>query len=566
MPKYNVKRESVVKVTASHEGGKAYTQTPIKELVGMLSTGISNTFYEKEGDREKRLRKLIDQIAKKDKKLAAQALIYARSVFGQRTVTHLGSVNLLPYLSGDELGKKFFSKRSRNKNEGGIIYRLDDMGEILSCYIAKNKIDINGKWTVPGAIKKGFKSAIENADKYQLAKYQMKRSGVSLVDIVNLVHPVETDTNGFVYISESDYKEAIKGTKFAKSDYTVLEDGNVKITSLRALVLGLLKQFNTVENKNTETGKKVSADIKAGKISKEEATKVLNEQKAENYAELIDSKKNGYLALLRNIRNIIKTGDSTLLTKACELLQNKDMIRKSLVWPHQIDLALEVMLLEFNSRTLQKVATALNRAYELSIPNLDELLPEGRTAVVVDTSGSMSGRWNRVQINNSGKTASINSSPLEKAALIGATFVKCVGGRLYQFSSRTEEINGINPIDSINTMKKIVLQNSGRVGHGTQMDTIFKCFDSQRETYDRVLIITDEQSASNLESSAKAYGAKYGTPYIYFINVCGYANTAMKENNKVFRLNGYSADIYEKIKEVEIDPNVIIKAIREIEI
>ena len=104
MAKYNQKTEPVVKKTTTLQGGSGFTQKPKHELVGILSTGIQNTYYEKESEREKRLKELIDTIAKKDVVFAAKALIYARAVFGQRTVSHLGSVNLLPHLSGNSIG------------------------------------------------------------------------------------------------------------------------------------------------------------------------------------------------------------------------------------------------------------------------------------------------------------------------------------------------------------------------------------------------------------------------------------------------------------------------------
>lgn len=118
MSKYNTKTVSPVQRAVSHEGGLAYTQTPEKELVGLLTTGIQNSFYETEGVREKRLKELIDQVAKKDKKFAAQALVYAREVFGQRTVTHLGAVNLLPSLSGDPLAKGSSARGSGERIQG----------------------------------------------------------------------------------------------------------------------------------------------------------------------------------------------------------------------------------------------------------------------------------------------------------------------------------------------------------------------------------------------------------------------------------------------------------------
>lgn len=563
MSKYNTKRESTVKKTVSHEGGLAYTQTPERELVGLLSTGIQNTFYEKEGEREKRLKDLIAQIATKNKTFAAKALIYARTVFGQRTVTHLGAVDLLPFLSGDELGKKFFSKRERNRNKGGIVYRIDDMTEILACYLAKNGQDAS----IPNSIKKGFKDAIEHADRYQLAKYQMKGRGISLVDVVNLVHPKETDVQGYVILAEDEYLKATMGTKFVGHDYEKLKDGQVKISTLRALVLGLLKQYNTVENTNTEAGKEVAAKVKAGTITKEEAAVELTEKKADNFSELISTKKIGYFALIRNLRNIIKTGNEALLDDACALLVNQDMIRKSLIWPHQIDIAMEVMLLEMNGRALQKVTKALDLAYELSIPNLAELLPPGRTAVVFDTSGSMTMQWgNGAQLYTGGKFMNINKRPAEKAALIAATFAKGTGGRVYHFGQTAAEITGWNPNDSINTLKREFLSHNGECGHSTYIEAAFELFLRQNEQYDRIIIISDEQGHGNLETIAKQYANKFGQPYIYFINICGYSNVAMKEGGKTMRLQGYSADIYEKIKELEIDVNAVIKAINAIEI
>ncbi len=568
MAKFNAKREKTVKATVSFEGGLAFTQTPEKELISLLSTGIGNSFYEKETDRTKRLKSLIEAIAKKDKKFAAQALIYARTVFGQRSVTHLGAVNLVPFLSGDELGKKFFSKRVRGENKGGIVYRLDDMAEILACYLAKNGAGAS----LPNSIKKGFKDAIENSDKYQLAKYQMKSRGVSLVDIVNLVHPSETKKQGYVDVPVTDYTKAVAGTKFAKEDI-VSNDGNYRISTLRALVLGILKQFNTVEDKNTATGQEVAAKVKSGEITKDEATKELTEKKSDNFATLIATKKIGYLALIRNLRNIIKTGNSELINSACDLVMNQDMIKKSLIWPHQIDLALEVMLIETNGKVLQTVAHALDKAYELSIPNLKELLPDGRTAIVFDTSGSMSSDYRNsywsergVQINIGGKSQAIDKVPAEKAALIAATFAKSVGGRAYHFGNYAAEITGWNPNDSINTLKREFMSHNGECGHGTCADSTFQLFENQRETYDRVILISDEQSTGNLDAAVKHYGTKFGAPYVYFINVCGYANVAMKENNKTFRLSGYSADIYTKVKELEIDVNAVINEIKKIEI
>jgi len=513
MARYNSKATTVTPTVTNHQGGTGYKYDPKTELISILATGLDNKYYEKVGEREQRLAKVIEEVAKKDKLFAAKALVYARTVMGQRTVTHFGAVELAKVLGGDSLGSRFFSKRERKQNKGGIIFRLDDMLEIAACYQARNE----GK-PFSNAIKKGFKSALESADEYELAKYQAKNRDLSLVDIVNLVHPKPSPRMAPV---------------FAK------------------LMKGELKQFNTVEDKNTKAGQEVAAKVKEGKITKEEAAVELAQAKEDNYAELIKTRKIGYLALLRNLRNILKTGaDKEIINGACELLTDQKLIKQSLVFPHQIDLALEIMLDEFGSSKVKPFVKALNTAYELAIPNLTELFPNGRTAVVFDSSGSMSTSISLANKNNGSESA------ISKAALIAATLAKGIEADVYHFADRCDEIK-FNPLDTVNTLKNQFLNKQGSVGYGTAFASIMKKLGDQ---YDRVFVISDMQGSDYLER------ANYKNLHIYSIDIAGYGTTMFKPGNKVYSLFGYSADIYELIKKVEIDPKALIAEIEAIEI
>jgi len=237
------------------------------------------------------------------------------------------------------------------------------------------------------------------------------------------------------------------------------------------------------------------------------------------------------------------------------------------VWPIQIDLALEIMTLEFSGQAMGKVTKALGTAYELSIPNLQNLLPEGRTAVVFDTSGSMSGGWGSRGCAVDAKTT-IKAAPLDKAALVAATFAKGVNGDVYHFASGAEKIVGWNPNDSVNTLKQKFTSYAHRMGHGTEFAACFNLFNSTNEKYDRIIIISDEQDGrGQVEAKYKAYCDKFGTPYVYIINICGYAATApIKAGNRVFRLFGYNQELYNTITKVEINPNIVIDEINEIKI
>lgn len=103
---------------------------------------------------------------------------------------------------------------------------------------------------------------MENSDEYTLAKYQGKDKTVSLVDLVNLVRPKPSEKMAEVF---------------------------------KKLMNGELKQFNTVEDKNTKTGQEVAAKVKSGEITETQAVQELKDAKQENFKTLIEDKVIGYL-------------------------------------------------------------------------------------------------------------------------------------------------------------------------------------------------------------------------------------------------------------------------------
>jgi len=117
-------------------------------------------------------------------------------------------------------------------------------------------------------------------------------------------------------------------------------------------------------------------------------------------------------------------------------------------------------------------------------------------------------------------------------------------------------------------LKKIFRGYRGRKGHGTDFGSCFNEFVRHNERYDRVLIISDCQDGyGQVERDWKSYVNKFGTPYVYVIDVTGYAVlSGPKPGQKVFHLHGYTQDIYEKIPQLEINPNVVIDEIKKINI
>ena len=105
---------------------------------------------------------------------------------------------------------------------------------------------------IPKGIKKGMALAFRNYDEYQLAKYKKSNLEISLVDVVNLVHPKPTEKNA---------------------------------AALKSLVDGTLGAANTWESALSR-----------------------GDDKAETFTRMIKEKSLGSLAILRNLRNMTESG------------------------------------------------------------------------------------------------------------------------------------------------------------------------------------------------------------------------------------------------------------------
>lgn len=175
MSKFNETKKVNIRNLA---GGKAYKESDEMALVSLLLTSFGDDkFYEREATIYNRLSELI---SKCDKLFVAKAIIYARSQFGMRSITHVASSILARYIGGADWGTRFYDK---------VVHRVDDMLEITAFHFSKGQ-------KLSNAMRKGFAKALGRFDEYQLAKYRGLGKSIKLVDLVNLCHPIQTDKNG----------------------------------------------------------------------------------------------------------------------------------------------------------------------------------------------------------------------------------------------------------------------------------------------------------------------------------------------------------------------------------
>ena len=530
--------------TTNQQGYAAYSQDKWLTLLTMLNTlKFEPQYYRSQTQTLKELQTLIDNCAKEDLYLTCQCIVYSRCLGeGMRTISHASSVFIAPYISGQEYSKRFYGLWNKKEQKGGVIFRPDDMAEILQGYIALNGqikqtvtlvngVPQSSETSTSGpkltnAMKKGFKSALESLDSYSLLKYKS-----NLIDIINLVHP---------------------SPKLSKA---TVEYNGEKVSTIDAIMKGYNVSANTWEVNQGETGQIVAKAVKEGKLTEEEAKETLTQAKADNWKELLDTNKLGILAALRNLRNVLLNNpESSTITKLCELVSNPTLIREGKIMPYQLDLANEIMIAEFNSPYARQISMALAKGYELAIPNLSALIP-GQNVIFLDQSGSMG-----YEIKLPGQKHSSRTSCISKAALIAATIAKATNADIIVFGSSAKYVQ-YNPNQDVFTLaRQLATADMG----GTNLATAWNLAQASGRKYTRTFILSDNEcNKGNTYSSYMSYVKNVGHPYVYSVDLAGYGTNCIA-GEKVRYYYGYGFSMFDDIAKSEFNASYHLDKVRKV--
>ena len=409
--------------------------------------------------------------ASEDKAFAAKAAIYARTKAGMRTVTHLVAAELARSVKGAAWTKRFYDL---------VVHRPDDVLEILACYLASYERPI------PNALKKGLGAALARFDEYQLAKYKRDSAELKLVDAVNLLHPPHSEP-------------------------------------LRKLVRGELAPAATWETKLTQAGAR-------GENEEEVA-----ELKSDAWSELIATRKLGYFALVRNLRNILEQAPQCL-DAALAMLVDDRLIAKSLVLPFRYLTALEAVE-KMATPQVGEVLAALSDAVDKALSNVPRF--DGRTLVALDGSGSMSGR------------------PLAIGSLFAAVLAKANAGATVMVFSNDAEFVALSRARQI----------APRAPQGgTNFHAIFQ---RAQHAYDRIVILSDMQGWIGHDAPTATFAAykqrMKADPRVFSFDLAGYGTLQFPERN-VFCLAGFSDKALQTMRFLEEDKSALEREIEAIEL
>lgn len=543
MSKFNTttKSQNSTPDTTNLAGGQAYSYDDSrKELASVILSSMvnGNSYYESEADR---IDRIITMIAESDdKEFAAKAMVYVRNEGNLRSVSHIMGAILSETIKGSDFLRSALKK---------TMIRVDDMTEIVSLYNTRNP-----KKTIPNVLRRAMKDNLETRwDEYQFRKYQGLSNKVKLRDIVKLAHPKPFS----VELTKSEAKDLLDLGYHIKVDGSSAPILNLNDDNSRArLEKGetfqdpgqIFKRIIEGNLKNIQTAQTVNADS-------------TGESRAQNYFQMLGEYKLGYMAALKNLKNILDSleafdmdNKTLIVDRLVSLLTNEKMNRKSMILPFRfVDAYTMVENMSIDRFLQKKVLDAIETGFILSAKNINIVDENETVSLLLDESGSMGG-WSSDNKSpfNIGKT-------LMASMLVGLDKGKALG-YLWADNARKVNISG-SPFDF---MKRTQTQ-----GYGTNLNASIVDLIKTKTVVDKLVIFTDMQSNSigSFDKVVKEYRKISPNVKILFWNLQGYGrNTPMKLTHNILEVSGFSDKMLSVIPKMWKNENALIDEILAIEL
>jgi 60 kDa SS-A/Ro ribonucleoprotein len=493
MMKFNLPFRNKAKQTMNYECEKAFVLTPQLELYTAVATaGLSDQFYEKASDKLERLRKLI---AKNDAEFVARLAVYAREQMYLRSTPLVLAVALAKVKSGNSVVSKMVNR---------VVQRADEITELLAYYaIANERKDVKKLNKLSKQLQKGLAAAFNKFDEYQFAKYN-RNASVKLKDALFLVHPKAKD----------EAQQALFN-KIVKDELNAPYTWEVELSQLGQ------QKFETAEQKTMAFRSK--------------------------WEELIASRKLGYMAMLRNLRNILEADVSKeSLEKVCAYLADQKAVQNSKQLPFRFLSAYRELKAVKNGR-VGKVLDALEKAVVHTAANIAGYDEDTRVVIAADVSGSM-----QKAISPRSKVQNYDIG-LMLAMLLRSRCQDVITGI---FGDRWKVIN----VPSVNVLANVdeFHRREGEVGYSTNGYLVIKDLLKRQAIVDKVMVFTDCQlwnSSNSVESIRelwKDYKRMAPAAKLYLFDLAGYGNVPLNvERNDVYLIAGWSDKIFNVLKALD---------------
>ena len=295
-----------------------------------------------------------------------------------------------------------------------------------------------------------------------------------------------------------------------------------------------------------QRGEIKSADTWETRISGSED----KEEKEQNWRELVEGRKLGYLALLRNLRNILNcdfADNEWIKTYLVPQLTNATAIKKSLVFPYQIYTAYK-----FLDEKPMSIMVALDEAFRIAIGNVPIL--NGSSLLVLDVSGSMD------------DPCSDNSKITCKE--IGAVYGACIylsnkDSEFIKFGNRAKKCEYRRTMNVFDMIEK--MEDNDNCDYGTDIVPVWNMLDKH---YDRIFLISDMQvmescpwawtTRDNPVEAMSKYFANFGDTHVYSFDVSNYhSQIANPRSGNLTMLTSLSSQVFKMLEYIEKGGNLV---------
>lgn len=472
----NTTRTKVSSDIATHEGGVGRKADAREELaVTALTTFLGDRFYETAEDTLVRMYDLAQRVPAT---FLTQLARVARQEFNMRaTPAALVGFHLLEhgqpedyrvirdvYLRGDELGDTL-----------ATVARLSD----------KRKV-------TPSAVRFARNVLHDRLTERNALRYSGSNREWSLAKIIRLSHARQDASARQVALYNFILRWHDEGS-LTKAWASTPEEERALIDTVRKAVNG-----EDVGEISWERSRTAGADWKA----------LVNQM--------------GYMALLRNLRNFMEddslTTDTDFWNYVCNRLADPEEVAKSRQLPFRFLAAYNA--LPRGHRQYGRVSQAVSDALDASVGNLPAF--EGRTLVVVDTSGSMDA------------TTSDKSEIryVDIGALFGAAMFQSQDADVVAFGTNAAKIP-LKKTGSILANRDAILAPRDRLGYGTNLSIAFGQVNVA--DYSNIVVFSDMQIHDGIKSALRGY-----TGNVYSVNLAGYEAQLQRVGGNFYALAGWS--------------------------
>ncbi len=478
----------------NHEGAQAYAMTPELELYSAVVTAsLSDTFYEKQDERTERIAQLIGKVSPE---FVARLAVYTRTEMHLRSIPLLLLVELAKVHHGDDLVARAVEK---------TVQRADEIMELLMCYQWRNPSEGRKKLgKLSRQIQNGLQRAFNNFDEYQFAKYDRDNLEVKLRDALFLVHP-----------KAKDEQQQMLFDKIVNRQLAVPYTWETELSALGQ------QSFDTEE--------------------------LRREAVREKWEGLINSGKLGYMALMRNLRNLLQADVSLIeMRKVARRLSDAGRVRTSKQLPFRF-LAAYREVEKVDSVHTKTLMNALEVAVKHSATNIEGFGDDTRVLIASDVSGSM---WTPVSRNSTVRHFDIG---LLLSMLLRNRCKQVVSGI---FGDDWKVVN--MPDDNILMATRQLERLGNTVGFSTNGYKVVDWLLEQRMVVDKVMMFTDMQMWDStgryktFEDSWKRYKQLSPDARLYLFDLNGYGQLPLRlAEPDVYLIAGWSDRVFDVLSAVD---------------